>query len=236
MYSMMAGKTLAYALFNLQNRGKLFLGHGKEVYIGQIVGLHSRDNDLPVNPTKAKQLTNIRAAGTDENLILVPHIKHTLEQALEFIEDDELVEVTPESFVISQARRMDLELAQLQALTVLNKEPIPLRRQKSYNQIFYKGSILHFLMSEQSGDDVLGLLHDMQEFSCCTLVFALCHKGLHRMLQACSRCAIQRTTASGVCSVLDMYINGRIKSKGFVKQELISWDDFIDNKFGKVYI
>ena len=96
MYSMMAGKTLAYALFNLQNRGKLFLGHGKEVYIGQIVGLHSRDNDLPVNPTKAKQLTNIRAAGTDENLILVPHIKHTLEQALEFIEDDELVEVTPE--------------------------------------------------------------------------------------------------------------------------------------------
>ena len=97
MYSMMAGKTLAYALFNLQNRGKLLLGHGKEVYVGQIVGLHSRDNDLPVNPTKAKQLTNIRAAGTDENLILVPHIKHTLEQALEFIEDDELVEVTPES-------------------------------------------------------------------------------------------------------------------------------------------
>jgi GTP-binding protein len=97
MYSMMAGKTLAYALFNLQNRGKLFLGHGNEVYIGQIVGLHSRDNDLPVNPTKAKQLTNIRAAGTDENLILVPYIKHTLEQALEFIEDDELVEVTPES-------------------------------------------------------------------------------------------------------------------------------------------
>ena len=99
MYSMMAGKTLAYALFNLQNRGKLFLGHGNEVYIGQIVGLHSRDNDLPVNPTKAKQLTNIRAAGTDENLILVPHIKHTLEQALEFIEDDELVEVTPESIL-----------------------------------------------------------------------------------------------------------------------------------------
>ena len=97
MYAMTAGKTLAYALFNLQNRGKLFLGHGQEVYVGQIVGLHSRDNDLPVNPTKAKQLTNIRAAGTDENLILVPHIKHTLEQALEFIEDDELVEVTPES-------------------------------------------------------------------------------------------------------------------------------------------
>ena len=106
MYAMTAGKTLAYALFNLQNRGKLFLGHGQEVYVGQIVGLHSRDNDLPVNPTKAKQLTNIRAAGTDENLILVPHIKHTLEQALEFIEDDELVEVTPESIRLRKKGRV----------------------------------------------------------------------------------------------------------------------------------
>ena len=106
MYAMTSGKTLAYALFNLQNRGKLFLGHGQEVYVGQIVGLHSRDNDLPVNPTKAKQLTNIRAAGTDENLILVPHIKHTLEQALEFIEDDELVEVTPESIRLRKKGRV----------------------------------------------------------------------------------------------------------------------------------
>ena len=95
LVSMTAGKTLAYSLFNLQNRGKLFVGHGTDVYKGQIVGLHSRDNDLPVNPTKAKQLTNIRAAGTDENLILTPHINHSLEQALEFIEEDELVEVTP---------------------------------------------------------------------------------------------------------------------------------------------
>ncbi len=95
LVSMAAGKTLAYSLFNLQNRGKLFVGHGIDVYKGQIVGLHSRDNDLPVNPTKAKQLTNIRAAGTDENLILTPHINHSLEQALEFIEEDELVEVTP---------------------------------------------------------------------------------------------------------------------------------------------
>jgi len=94
---MTAGKTLAYGLFNLQNRGRMFVGHGLDVYKGQIVGLHSRDNDLPVNPTKAKQLNNIRAAGTDEYLILTPHIVHTLEQALEFIEDDELVEVTPES-------------------------------------------------------------------------------------------------------------------------------------------
>ena len=75
LVSMAAGKTLAYSLFNLQNRGKLFVGHGLEVYKGQIVGLHSRDNDLPVNPTKAKQLTNVRASGTDENLILVPHIE-----------------------------------------------------------------------------------------------------------------------------------------------------------------
>ncbi len=95
LVSMAAGKTLAYSLFNLQNRGKLFVGHGTDVYKGQIVGLHSRDNDLPVNPTKAKQLTNIRAAGTDENLILTPRINHSLEQALEFIEEDELVEVTP---------------------------------------------------------------------------------------------------------------------------------------------
>jgi GTP-binding protein len=95
LVSMAEGKTLAYSLFNLQNRGKLFVGHGLNVYKGQIVGLHSRDNDLPVNPTKAKQLTNIRASGTDENLILVPHINHSLEQALEFIEEDELVEVTP---------------------------------------------------------------------------------------------------------------------------------------------
>ncbi|MAD58145.1 MAG: translational GTPase TypA [Porticoccus sp.] len=97
LVSMVKGKTLAYALFNLQERGRLFLGHGFEVYEGQVIGLHSRSNDLPVNPTKAKQLTNIRAAGTDENLVLSPPINHSLEQALEFIEDDELVEVTPKS-------------------------------------------------------------------------------------------------------------------------------------------
>jgi len=97
LVSMVKGKTLAYALFNLQDRGRLFLGHGSEVYEGQVVGIHSRDNDLVVNPTKAKQLNNIRAAGTDEALILSPPIRHTLEQALEFIEDDELVEVTPVS-------------------------------------------------------------------------------------------------------------------------------------------
>jgi len=91
------GKALAYALFNLQERGRLFIGHAEDVYEGMLIGIHSRDNDLVVNPLKAKQLTNVRAAGTDENLILSSPIKMTLEQALEFINDDELVEVTPES-------------------------------------------------------------------------------------------------------------------------------------------
>ncbi len=94
------GKALAYALFNLQERGKLFVGHGEEIYEGMVVGIHSRDNDLVVNPLKAKQLTNIRAAGTDENLILTKPIRMTLEQALEFIDEDELVEVTPENIRI----------------------------------------------------------------------------------------------------------------------------------------
>ncbi len=100
LVSMVKGKTLAYALYNLQDRGRLFLGHAVDVYEGQVIGIHSRSNDLVVNPTKAKQLTNVRAAGTDEALTLVPPIRHTLEQALEFIEDDELVEVTPESIRI----------------------------------------------------------------------------------------------------------------------------------------
>ncbi|MEJ2478654.1 MAG: translational GTPase TypA [Acidihalobacter sp.] len=90
-----AGKALAYALFNLQERGRLFIGPGEEVYEGMVLGIHSRDNDLVVNPLKAKQLTNIRAAGSDENILLTPAIRMTLEQALEFIDDDELVEVTP---------------------------------------------------------------------------------------------------------------------------------------------
>ncbi len=97
LVSMVAGKALAYALYNLQERGRLMIGHGEAVYEGMIVGINSRQNDLVVNPTKAKQLTNIRAAGSDENLILTPPIRSTLEQALEFIDDDELVEVTPTS-------------------------------------------------------------------------------------------------------------------------------------------
>ena len=97
LVSMVQGKALAYALFNLQERGALFIGHGVEVYEGMIIGIHSRDNDLMVNPTKGKQLTNVRAAGSDENIILTPPIRFSLEQALEFIDDDELVEVTPMS-------------------------------------------------------------------------------------------------------------------------------------------
>ena len=100
LVSMVKGKTLAFALFTLQDRGRLFVEPAVDVYEGMIVGLHSRENDLAVNPTKAKQLTNIRAAGTDENLILTTPIRHSLEQAMEFIEADELVEITPQSIRI----------------------------------------------------------------------------------------------------------------------------------------
>ena len=100
LVSMAMGKALGYALFNLQERGRLFIGHGTEVYEGMVVGIHSRDNDLTVNPLKAKQLTNIRAAGTDENIVLTPPIQTTLEFSIEFIDDDELVEVTPKSIRI----------------------------------------------------------------------------------------------------------------------------------------
>jgi len=95
LVSMVKGKTLGYALYNLQDRGRLFIEPNSEVYEGMIVGLHSRENDLVVNPTKAKQLTNVRASGSDENIILTPPVRHSLEQAMEFIEGDELVEITP---------------------------------------------------------------------------------------------------------------------------------------------
>ena len=97
LVSMVKGKTLAYALFNLQDRGRLFIEPNTEVYEGMIVGLHARDNDLVVNPTKAKQLTNIRASGSDENILLTPPVLHSLEQAMEFIADDELIEITPKN-------------------------------------------------------------------------------------------------------------------------------------------
>lgn len=100
LVAMSRGKALGYALFNLQDRGKLMIKPGDEVYEGMVIGIHSRDNDLTVNPLKAKQLTNIRAAGSDENILLTPPVKMSLEQALEFIDDDELVEVTPKSIRI----------------------------------------------------------------------------------------------------------------------------------------
>ena len=95
LVSTVRGKALGYSLFNLQERGPLFIGHGVQVYEGMVVGIHKRGNDLPVNPTKGKQLTNVRAAGTDENIQLTPPLDYSLEQALEFIDDDELVEITP---------------------------------------------------------------------------------------------------------------------------------------------
>ena len=92
--------TVAYALFNLQNRGKLFLGAGIKIYKGQVVGEHCRDNDLVVNPAKGKQLTNVRAAGSDENVVLVPFTDMSLESCIAYINEDELVEVTPKNIRI----------------------------------------------------------------------------------------------------------------------------------------
>ena len=108
------GKALAYALFNLQERGRLFASHGDEIYEGQIIGIHSRDNDLVVNALRAKQLTNIRAAGTDEALTLTTPIKLTLERAIEFIDDDELVEVTPKSIRIRKRYLTEADRRKLQ--------------------------------------------------------------------------------------------------------------------------
>ncbi|MEX0707200.1 MAG: translational GTPase TypA [Woeseia sp.] len=116
LVSTVTGKALAYALFNLQERGRLLIGHGEAVYEGSIIGIHKRQNDLIVNPTKAKQLTNIRAAGSDENIVLSPPVRFSLEQALEFIDDDELLEVTPVSirlrkkFLTENERKRDARL------------------------------------------------------------------------------------------------------------------------------
>ena len=108
---MATGTALTYSLETLQSRGKLFLGPGDEIYEGQLAGINSRDNDLVINPTKGKKLDNMRASGKDEVIALVPPIRFTLEQALEFIADDELVEVTPKSIrmrkgILSKELRM----------------------------------------------------------------------------------------------------------------------------------
>ncbi len=104
LVSNMEGRSVGYALFNLQNRGRLIIGSGINVYEGMVIGIHSRSGDLTVNPTKEKKLTNIRAAGSDENILLTPPITHSLEQALEFINDDELVEITPAAIRIRKER------------------------------------------------------------------------------------------------------------------------------------
>lgn len=104
-----AGKSVAYALFNLQNRGRMMVSPGTQVYEGMVVGIHSRLNDLTVNPLREKKLTNIRAAGSDENVMLTPPINLSLEQALEFINDDELVEVTPKSIRVRKKRLREVE-------------------------------------------------------------------------------------------------------------------------------
>jgi GTP-binding protein len=100
LVSMENGDAVAYALWSLQERGKLFVSHGEKLYEGMIVGIHSRENDLVVNPIKTKKLTNVRAAGKDDAILLTPPIELTLEYAVEFIADDELVEVTPKSIRI----------------------------------------------------------------------------------------------------------------------------------------
>ena len=109
LVSMVDGKALAFALFNLQDRGKMFITHGTEAYEGMIVGIHNRSNDLVVNPCKGKQLTNMRASGKDEALTLVTPIKLTLEYALEFIEDDELVEITPQSIRLRKKHLKEID-------------------------------------------------------------------------------------------------------------------------------
>ena len=109
LISMVPGKALAYALYNLQERGKLMTKHADEVYEGMIIGINSRTDDLNVNPTKAKQLNNMRASGNDENIVLTPPINFSLEQALEFINDDELVEVTPSNIRIRKKLLTEIE-------------------------------------------------------------------------------------------------------------------------------
>jgi len=103
------GKAVAFAIFNLQDRGRMFVGHGDEVYEGMVIGIHSRDNDLVVNALKGKQLTNVRASGTDEAIALVPPIRMSLEQALEFIGEDELLEVTPKSIRVRKKLLLEHE-------------------------------------------------------------------------------------------------------------------------------
>ena len=109
MISNDTGKTVPYALWFLQERGRLFVGPGEEVYEGEIIGQHVRDNDLTVNPLKTKKLTNVRAAGSDDNIILTPPVRMSLEQCLEYIDEDELVEVTPVSLRLRKKNLSEMD-------------------------------------------------------------------------------------------------------------------------------
>ena len=117
LISMVKGTSVAYAIFNLEDRGRFFIGAGEEVYAGMIIGEHSRDNDLEVNPLKGKKLTNVRASGTDEAVRLTVPLRFSLEQAIAYINDDELVEVTPnhirlrKRFLDSNERKRSQKLA-----------------------------------------------------------------------------------------------------------------------------
>ena len=114
LISMGNGKALGYALGNLQERGRIFVAPGEYVFEGMIIGMHSRNNDLVVNPMKAKQLTNIRAAGNDENLVLTPPLRFDLEQALAFIAEDELVEVTPQAIRLRKRMLKEVDRRRIQ--------------------------------------------------------------------------------------------------------------------------
>jgi GTP-binding protein len=103
------GEAVAYALWNLEDRGRMFVSPGDKLYEGMIIGIHSRDNDLIVNPIKGKKLTNVRASGTDEAVRLTPPIRLTLESAVEFIDDDELVEITPQSIRLRKRHLIEHE-------------------------------------------------------------------------------------------------------------------------------
>ena len=127
MVSMVSGTSNAYAIDGLQQRAEMFIGPGDQVYEGMVVAENSRDNDLPVNPTKEKKLTNIRASGSDDNILLKPPKKMSLEEALEYIEDDELVEVTPKHIrirkaTLKEADRKRLARAATQKLESASKE------------------------------------------------------------------------------------------------------------------
>ncbi len=120
LISMNQGSAVAYAIFNLQKSGKFFIEHNTDVYEGMVVGIHSRDNDLVINVLKGKQLTNVRASGSDDAVVLTPPIRLDLEQALEFIDDDELVEVTPNNIRIR--KRLLSETERKRARNNANKD------------------------------------------------------------------------------------------------------------------